>query len=67
MTSFASLGDTDGDRDVDGQDLGRFALAFLKQQGQAGYSSNLDFDRDGDVDGQDYGKFASQFLKTLGE
>ena len=62
---FRLFGDTDGDRDVDGQDYGRMARAFLKSQGQEGYSPLFDFDGDGDVDGQDYGQFASRLFTTL--
>ncbi|QEF99095.1 hypothetical protein Mal15_31550 [Stieleria maiorica] len=62
---FAFFGDTDGDRDVDGQDYGRFGLSFLKSEGTAGYNPDLDSDGDGDVDGQDYARFGQRFLKTL--
>ncbi|WP_372895415.1 LamG-like jellyroll fold domain-containing protein [Stieleria sp.] len=62
---FAHFGDTDGDRDVDGQDYGRFGLSFLKNDGQAGFNPALDSDGDGDVDGQDYGRFGLRFLKRL--
>ncbi|QEG02237.1 putative peptidase [Stieleria maiorica] len=62
---FRFYGDTDGDRDVDGQDYGRFGLTFLKSVGQAGFDSRLDSDFDGDVDGQDYGRFGLRFLRTL--
>ena len=62
---FRLFGDSDGDRDVDGQDYGRFALTFLKSVGTAGFNSALDFDGDGDVDGRDYGNFGRRFLKTL--
>jgi hypothetical protein len=63
---FAHFGDTDGDRDVDGQDYGRFGLTFLKSEGQAGFNPALDSDGDGDIDGQDYGRFGLRFLKRLG-
>lgn len=62
---FRFYGDTDGDYDVDGQDYGRFGLAFLRSVGQAGFNPELDFDRDGDIDGQDYGQFGLRFLKSL--
>lgn len=58
---FRYYGDTDGDRDVDGQDYGRFALAFLRSP----LDPSLDFDADGDVDGQDYGRFGRRFLRDL--
>uniref|UniRef100_UPI003562B090 Ig-like domain-containing protein n=1 Tax=Stieleria sp. TaxID=2795976 RepID=UPI003562B090 len=63
---FRFFGDTDGDRDVDGQDYGRFGLSFLKSNGDAAYNPALDSDGDGDVDGQDYGRFGLRFLKRLG-
>ncbi|QDV46478.1 FG-GAP repeat protein [Stieleria neptunia] len=62
---FRFFGDSDGDRDVDGQDYGRFGRSFLKQAGDAPLHSGFDHDGDGDVDGQDYGYFGLNFLKTL--
>lgn len=62
---FRFFGDTDGDRDVDGQDYGRFGLTFLKYSGMAGFNPDFDFDGDGDVDGQDYGRFGLNFLKQI--
>ncbi|WP_372895656.1 Ig-like domain-containing protein [Stieleria sp.] len=62
---FRFFGDTDGDRDVDGQDYGRFGLTFLKQAGMPGFEPALDSDADGDVDGQDYGRFGQNFLKRI--
>ncbi|WP_372899684.1 hypothetical protein, partial [Stieleria sp.] len=62
---FALYGDSDGDRDVDGQDYGRFGLTFLKSSGDPGFNPAMDSDGDGDVDGQDYGRFGQRFLKML--
>ena len=62
---FRHFGDSDGDRDVDGQDYGRFGLSFLRTSSDADFNSALDFDGDGDVDGQDYGQFGLRFLKSL--
>ncbi|WP_372895577.1 FG-GAP-like repeat-containing protein [Stieleria sp.] len=62
---FALYGDSDGDRDVDGQDYGRFGLTFLKSQNDPLFNSAFDSDGDGDVDGQDYGRFGQRFLTTL--
>ncbi|WP_167546552.1 reprolysin-like metallopeptidase [Stieleria maiorica] len=62
---FRFYGDSDGDRDVDGQDYGRFGAAFLKTLSEPGYRTEFDSDGDGDVDGQDYGRFGTRFLKTL--
>ncbi|QDV45677.1 allantoinase [Stieleria neptunia] len=62
---FRFYGDTDGDRDVDGQDYGRFGQAFLSQSGDPNYDPFIDSDGDGDVDSQDYGRFGLNFLKRL--
>ncbi|MEO1529006.1 MAG: lamin tail domain-containing protein [Planctomycetota bacterium] len=62
---FRFFGDGNGDRDVDGQDFGAFASAFLLSDDDPGFDSRVDFDGDGDIDGQDYGPFAERFLKTL--
>nr|WP_161501361.1 Ig-like domain-containing protein [Rhodopirellula sp. SM50] len=62
---FRFFGDSDGDRDVDGQDYGRFGRSFLKQTGMSGFDPILDSDADGDVDGQDYGRFGQNFLKRI--
>lgn len=62
---FRLFGDSDGDRDVDGQDYGRFGLTFLKTVDDPSYNVAFDFDNDGDVDGQDYGQFGLRFLQTL--
>ena len=64
---FRLFGDTDGDRDVDGQDYGRFGLTFFKSAGDPNFNEDLDFDGDGDVDGQDYGQFGLRFLTNLPE
>jgi hypothetical protein len=64
---FRLFGDTDGDRDVDGQDYGRFGLSFLKSAGTPGFNPALDFDGDGDIDGQDYGHFGRRCLKRLSQ
>ena len=62
---FRLLGDSDGDRDVDGQDLGRFAQAFLTTSSDPGYDSMFDSDNDGDVDGQDFGRFTQNLFTSL--
>lgn len=62
---FRLFGDTDGDRDVDGQDYGRFGESFLRSPEDPGYDSSLDFDGDGDVDGRDYGRLGQNLLKRL--
>ncbi|MEO1527261.1 MAG: FG-GAP-like repeat-containing protein [Planctomycetota bacterium] len=62
---FRFFGDSDGDRDVDGQDLGRFAQSFPKTLGEEGFDRLFDSDGDEDVDGQDYGRIASNFLQSI--
>ena len=63
---FCFFGDTDGDRDVDGQDFGRLLATIFKTVGQDGFNFALDYNGDGDVDGQDYGQFGQRFFRTLG-
>lgn len=62
---FRLFGDSDGDRDVDGQDYGRFGLTFLRAEIDQAFNGQFDYDGDGDVDGRDYGRFGSRFLKGL--
>ena len=62
---FRFYGDTDGDRDIDGQDYGRFGQTLFKRLGDAGFNPALDSDFDNDVDGQDYGRFGQQLFKRL--
>ncbi|QEF98234.1 Cohesin domain protein [Stieleria maiorica] len=62
---FRFYGDTDGDRDVDGQDYGRFGLSFLRNSSDPSFDPSMDSDGDGDVDGQDYGRFGLNFLKRV--
>ncbi|MEO1529468.1 MAG: sulfatase-like hydrolase/transferase [Planctomycetota bacterium] len=62
---FRFFGDSDGDRDVDGQDFGRLFSTFFRSLGQVGFDPTFDYDGDNDVDGQDYGQFTSRFFQTL--
>lgn len=62
---FRLFGDTDGDRDVDNQDFGRFGLTLLKPPLDPAFNDVLDADGDNDVDGQDFGKFDLRFLRSL--
>ncbi len=62
---YRLLGDSDADRDVDGQDYRRFGLSYLKVQGQVGFDRVFDSDGDGDIDGQDYGRFFRRLLKSI--
>ncbi|MCO8125250.1 lamin tail domain-containing protein [Stieleria sp. TO1_6] len=62
---FRLFGDSDGDRDVDGQDYGRFGLSFLKPSMDPNYDPSLDHDGDGDVDSLDHAQFSRRFRRTL--
>ncbi len=61
---FRLFGDSDGDRDVDAQDYGRFGLTYRKTSVSSSYNSAFDYDQDGDVDAQDYGQFGLRYRKT---
>lgn len=62
---FRLFGDSDGDRDVDGQDYVRFGSAFLQGPQTSEFNPWFDLAGDGDVDGLDYGEFGRRFLKRL--
>lgn len=62
---FRRFGDSDGDRDVDAQDQGRFGLSFLKSSGHVDFVDELDGDGDGDVDGVDFGMFRRNLGRRL--
>jgi hypothetical protein len=64
-TLFRLLGDSDGDRDVDAQDLFRFRGSYGLASGDAGYLAYFDFDADGDVDGPDLFRFRQRFNSVL--
>ena len=62
---FRLFGDSDGDRDVDEDDLGRFAEAFLSTEGMSNFDAAFDHDGDGDVDGRDLGQIRRRLGKSL--
>ncbi|MCO8122936.1 M12 family metallo-peptidase [Stieleria sp. TO1_6] len=62
---FRLFGDSDGDRDVDGHDYGRFAAAFLLADGDDGFQPDVDFEGDGDVDSRDYGQLSLRWQRVL--
>ena len=62
---FRMFGDTDGDRDVDGVDLGRFGASYLGIEGDARYDASFDFDSDGDVDGRDQQEMLRRLMRRL--
>lgn len=62
---FRLFGDSDGDRDVDVQDLGAFGASFRKTDAESEYDPRFDFDSDGDVDVEDLGKFGIRFRSVL--
>ena len=62
---FRLFGDQDGDRDVDGQDYGRFGRALFTNSSSPFFNGYFDVEGDGDVDGQDYGQFGTQIFARL--
>lgn len=58
-------GDTDGDRDVDNQDLFRFRSTFQTFDPSPDYDPVFDFDLDGAVDTLDLFQFRANFLGKL--
>ncbi|MEL6106827.1 MAG: right-handed parallel beta-helix repeat-containing protein [Planctomycetota bacterium] len=62
---YRFLGDSDGDRDVDGQDFGRFAQTFLLTSDDPNFNPAYDSDGDGDIDGQDYGRFSGNLFSSF--
>ncbi|MEO1526495.1 MAG: GEVED domain-containing protein [Planctomycetota bacterium] len=62
---YRFYGDSDGDRDTDGQDYGRFAGALFKPPTDPDFDPMFDFDGDDDIDGQDYGQFSSRLFDDL--
>jgi hypothetical protein len=62
---FRFFGDVNGDRNVNGFDLGFFRNAFGTQVGDAGYLSYLDINGDGVINGTDLGQFRLRFGTTL--
>lgn len=62
---FRLFGDSDGDRDVDGQDYGRFGESFLRPENDPEFNPLFDNDGDGDIDGLDLGRLEMNFLRGL--
>src|SRR5207253_9285318 len=62
---FRLFGDVNGDRTVNGFDLGAFRLAFGSVAGDAGYRDYLDYDGGGAINGLDLGQFRARFGVTL--
>jgi hypothetical protein len=62
---FRLFGDVNGDRTVNGLDLGIFRDAFGTQVGDANYLSYFDFDGDGVINGFDFGQFRTRFGSSL--
>lgn len=58
---FSFFGDSDGDRDVDGDDFTVFWQTYGKFAGDAEFNSNLDYDADGDIDNVDFAHFMQRF------
>jgi hypothetical protein len=62
---FRLFGDTNGDRDVDLQDLGQFLSTVGRRAGDPGYLSYLDYNSDGLVGAVDLVAFARRLGKRL--
>jgi hypothetical protein len=59
------IGDIDGDKDVDGLDLGKFGRSYGSLTGQPKYKRECDFDLDGDVDNIDLGMYPPNYGKSI--
>jgi ELWxxDGT repeat protein len=62
---FRMFGDVNGDRNVNGLDLGFFRNSFGTQVGDQNYLSYLDFNGDGVINGFDLGQFRTRFGTML--
>ena len=62
---FRLLGDSDGDRDVDGIDFLALRATYRQTSAGAAFDQAFDFDADNDVDGQDFLKFREAFRTRL--
>jgi hypothetical protein len=62
---FRLFGDINGDRTVNGLDLGYFRDAFGSQIGEANFLGYLDFDADGVINGFDFSQFRIRFGTSL--
>src|SRR5262249_54673427 len=62
---FRLFGDSDGDRDVDVQDLRQFVGSLGKRQGDTGFLAYFDHEGDGDVDRDDLAEFVGRFGRSL--
>jgi uncharacterized delta-60 repeat protein len=62
---FRLFGDVNGDRTVNGFDLGFFRNAFGTQTGDPNYLSYLDLNGDGVINGFDLGQFRTRFGTML--
>jgi hypothetical protein len=62
---FRFFGDVNGDRTVNGLDLGFFRNAFGTQTGDPNYLSYLDLNGDGVINGFDLGQFRTRFGTVL--
>jgi VCBS repeat-containing protein len=58
---FRWFGDSNGDRYVDGFDLGVFRGTYGKTSDEPGYLWYFDYDADGDVDQDDYAAFVARY------
>jgi hypothetical protein len=62
---FRFFGDVNGDRTVNGLDLGFFRNAFGTSAGDPNFLSFFDFNGDGTINGFDLGQFRTRFGTSL--
>ena len=62
---YVLYGDSDGDRDVDGADVGAMIGTFFKAAGDPAFREELDYDGDDDVDAVDFSFFIQRFFTSM--
>ncbi|MEO1616056.1 MAG: choice-of-anchor D domain-containing protein [Planctomycetota bacterium] len=62
---FRFYGDSDGDQDVDRDDLSTFRAAWLSDSSSGAFDSKLDFDSDGTIDATDFAEFRKRMGRRL--
>lgn len=62
---FRLFGDTDGDRDVDGQDFGELAIGIRQGASDSRVREPFDVDGDGDLDSVDRSRFRRNLFNRL--
>ncbi|MEM6468823.1 MAG: choice-of-anchor D domain-containing protein [Planctomycetota bacterium] len=62
---FRFFGDSDGDRDVDRDDLFAFQAAYRSDSNSTNFDSQFDFDGDDDIDAIDFAEFRKRLGRRL--